>query len=136
MRTSLDPRRPAADSLHARLLGLPDRLLFGPESERPGAGGVLRRLARYPYALLRDLAGGKLNLHAMGLVYASLLSIIPLVALSFGILKAFDAQDVLRPMVRDFFDPMGASADEFTDQVMGFAKKVHGGLVGSLGLGV
>jgi membrane protein len=118
------------------LCALPDRVLFGPASRASSLPARLLRYARYPYALLRDLAGGKLNLHAMGLVYASLLSIIPLVALSFGILKAFDAQDVLRPMVRDFFDPMGSSADEFTDQVMGFAKKVRGGLVGSLGLGL
>src|SRR6204780_4938928 len=134
MRTSLDPRRPAADSLHARLLGLPDRLLFGPESERPGAGGVLRRLARYPYALLRDLAGGKLNLHAMGLVYASLLAVIPLLAFSFGILAGFHAQGVLEPLVHDFFGPMGSAADELTARVMEFANKVRGGLVGSVGL--
>jgi membrane protein len=72
----------------------------------------------------------------MGLVYASLLSIIPLVALSFGILKAFDAQDALRPLVHAFFEPMGSAADQFTDQVMTFAKNVRGGLVGFLGFGV
>jgi membrane protein len=118
------------------LRALPDRVLFGPASRRAGLLSALLRFLRYPYALARDLAGGKLNLHAMGLVYASLLSIIPLVALSFGILKSFDAQDALRPLVHDFFDPMGSSADEFTDQVMTFAKKVRGGLVGSLGLGL
>jgi membrane protein len=118
------------------LCELPDRLLFGSTSRRAGLVPALMRVARYPYALVRDLIGGKLNLHAMGLVYASLLSIIPLVALSFGLLKAFDAQDALRPLVHDFFDPMGAAADQFTDQVMGFAKKVRGGLVGSLGFGV
>lgn len=118
------------------LCELPDRLLFGSTSRRAGLAPGLLRLARYPYALVRDLIGGKLNLHAMSLVYASLLSIIPLVALSFGILKAFDAQDALRPLVHDFFDPMGAAADQFTDQVMAFAKKVRGGLVGVLGLGV
>ena len=125
-----------AQSAWRWLYALPDRLLFGPASRRSGLVPALLRYARYPYALLRDLAGGKLNLHAMGLVYASLLSIIPLVALSFGILKAFDAQDALRPLLRDFFDPMGSSADQFTDQVMNFAKKVRGGLVGSVGLGL
>src|ERR1700683_1589962 len=134
MRTSPDPRRPAADSLHARLLALPDRLLFGPEAERPGAGGMLRRLARYPYALLRDLAGGKLNLHAMGRVYASVLAIIPLLAFSFGLLAGFHAQGILEPLVHDFFGPMGSAADELTARTMEFANKVRGGLVGSVGL--
>jgi membrane protein len=115
---------------------LPDRWLFGGASQSHGTTAVLLRAARYPFALLRDLAGGQLNLHAMGLVYASLLSIVPLVALSFGILKAFEAEDVLRPLVREFFSPMGRAADQFTDHVMTFASHVHGGLVGSLGFGL
>jgi membrane protein len=113
---------------------LPDQLLFGPEAERPGIGGRLRRMARYPYALLRDLAGGKLNLHAIGLVYASVLAIVPLLAFSFGILAGFHAQGVLEPLVHDFFGPMGSAADELTARVMEFANKVRGGLVGSVGL--
>ena len=69
-------------------------------------------------------------------MYASLLPIIPLLALSFGILATFHAQDVLRPLVHDFFAPMGAASNKFTDRVMDFARNVHGGLVGSLGLGL
>ena len=123
-------------SLWRWLRALPERTLFGAASEGPGALAWLRRAARYPYALLRDLAGGQITLHATGLVYASLLSIIPLVALSFGILKALDAEPVLRPLVYEFFRPMGPAANEFTDHVMGFASRVHGGLVGTLGFGL
>ena len=119
-----------------RLHSLPERVLFGGASQRPGALGTLLRPARYLYALLRDLTGGQLNLHATGLVYASLLSIIPLVALSLGILKALDAEEVLRPLVYEFLSPMGSAANEFTDHVMTFARRVHGGLVGSLGFGL
>jgi membrane protein len=119
-----------------RLRSLPERALFGAASRRPGPLALLLRAARYPYALLRDLAGGQINLHATGLVYASLLSIIPLVALSLGVLKALDAEDVLRPLVYEFLSPMGSSANTFTDHVMSFARNVHGGLVGTLGFGV
>jgi membrane protein len=118
-----------------RWCALPDQLLFGPASRQAGMAARLRRAARYPYALLRDLADGRLNLHATGLVYASLLSIIPLLALSFAILATFHAQDVLRPLVHDFFAPMGAASNKFTDRVMDYARNVHGGLVSSLGLG-
>jgi membrane protein len=117
-----------------RLCALPDQLLFGPASRQAGVSAQLRRAARFPYALLRDLTEGRLNLHATGLVYASLLSIIPLLALSFGILATFHAQDVLRPLVHDFFAPMGAASNRFTDRVMDYARNVHGGLVSSLGL--
>jgi membrane protein len=126
--------RPASGNLWTRMRALPDRLLFGPEAEQPGVGALLRRLARYPYALLRDLAGGKLNLHAIGLVYASVLAIIPLLAFSFGILAGFHAQGVLEPLVHNFFGPMGSAADELTARVMEFANNVRGGLVGSVGL--
>jgi membrane protein len=118
-----------------RLCALPDQLLFGPTSRQPGVRGRLRRIARYPYALVRDLTDGRLNLHATGLVYASILLIIPLLALSFGILATFHAQDVLRPLVHDFFAPMGPVSNKFTDRVMDYARNVHGGLVSSLGLG-
>jgi membrane protein len=94
----------------------------------------LRRLLRFPYALWRDLQSGQLNLHAMGLVYATLLALIPLVAFSFALLKGFGAQRTLEPLVHDFFLPMGAGADELTRKVMDFADKVRGGLVGSVGL--
>ncbi|MGH8230342.1 MAG: YihY/virulence factor BrkB family protein, partial [Steroidobacteraceae bacterium] len=132
--TAIPPRRARLADLRIRLRRLPDDWLFGSAAEQPGITGVLRRLARYPYALLRDLAGGKLNLHAMGLVYASLLAVIPLLAFSFGILRGFHAQGVLEPLVRDFFAPMGDAADALTARVMDFASKVRGGLVGSVGL--
>src|ERR1035441_8011233 len=90
--STIPAARPTPESLWTRVRRLPEQLLFGPEAERPGAGGLLRRLARYPYALLRDLAGGRLNLHAVGLVYASVLAIIPLLAVSIGILASFHAQ--------------------------------------------
>ncbi len=123
-----------ADGVWAHLQQWPDTLLFGPESEQPTAGGRLRRATRYPYALLRDLLTGKLTLHAMGLVYTSLLAIVPLLAFSFGILKAFHAQGVLEPLVHEFFRPMGSAADDLTARVMDFANTVRGALVGSLGL--
>jgi membrane protein len=128
-----DARR-APESVWTRVQCLPDRLLFGPEAEQPGALAALRRLARYPYALVRDLSGGKLNLHAIGLVYASVLAFIPLLAFSFGLLAGFHAQGILQPLVHDFFGPMGSAADELTARVMEFADKVRGGLVGSVGL--
>lgn len=124
----------SGDNVWSRLQNLPDRLLFGPESEEADAHGRLRRAARYPYALLRDLAGGKLTLHAMGLVYTSLLAIVPLLAFSFGILKAFHAQSALEPLVHEFFRPMGSAAEELTARTMEFANKVRGDLVGSVGL--
>ncbi|MEP7312169.1 MAG: YihY/virulence factor BrkB family protein, partial [Pseudomonadota bacterium] len=91
------------------------------------------RALRYPYAVLRDLLAGQLNLRAMSLVYATLLSIIPAVALSFAILKAFGVHRELEPVIFEFFRPLGATAHDLTSRIMNFADNVRSGLVGSVG---
>ena len=112
-----------------------DRYLFGEYSAGTTPGALTLRLLRYPYALLRDLSRGQINLYAMGLVYATLLSLVPLIAFAFAVLKAFGAHRELEPVILEFFKPMGqASATEFTQRVMEFANNVSTGVVGSLGL--
>jgi membrane protein len=111
-----------------------DRYLFGEFSEGPTPGGRALRLLRYPYAILRDLSRGQINLHAMGLVYATLLSLVPLIAFAFAVLKAFGAHRELAPLIEEFFKPVGSTAHELTARVMAFADSVSTGVVGSLGL--
>jgi membrane protein len=112
-----------------------DKYLFGEYSEGATPGALAMRLLRYPYALLRDLSRGQINLYAMGLVYATLLSLVPLIAFAFAVLKAFGAHTELQPIILEFFRPMGATAaEEFTQKVMDFANSVSTGLVGSVGL--
>jgi hypothetical protein len=66
------------------------------------------RLLRYPYAVVRDLARGEINLRAMGLVYTTLLSLIPLLAFSLAILARSSAcHRDLEPIVYEFFKPGG-----------------------------
>ena len=48
----------------------------------------LFNVARYIYVVLDDLAKGELTLRAMSLVYTTLLSLVPLMAVSFSVLKA------------------------------------------------
>ena len=65
-----------------------------------------------------------INLRAMGLVFTSLLSLIPLLAFSFAILKVFGAHRDLEPIVYEFFRPVGAAtATELTARVMSFADR-------------
>jgi membrane protein len=111
-----------------------DRILFGEYSAGGNPGAIALRLLRYPYAILRDLSRGQINLYAMGLVYATLLSLVPLIAFAFAVLKAFGAHRELQPIIYEFFKPVGASAGELTNRVMEFADRVSTGIVGSLGL--
>jgi membrane protein len=117
-----------------RIWAFLDWCFFGPASMRVGLGGAALRVLRYPYAVVRDLLRGEINLRAMGLVYTTLLSLIPLLAFSFAILKLFGGHRDLEPIVYEFFRPVGgAAATELTRRVVQFANHVSSGIVGSLG---
>ena len=72
---------------------------------RQGLG--LIRIARTVYVLVRDIADGQLTLRAMSLVYTTLLSLVPLLAVSFSVLKGFGVQNELKPILLNFLAPMG-----------------------------
>ena len=112
-----------------------EQVLFEPD--RQPHLPLLRRLLsvlRYPYALLRDLWHGDLNLRAMSLVYTTLLSIVPLAAFAFAVLKGFGLHRDLEPVIYEFLKPTGPRASEMTAQVMDFIDNTHGTVLGSLGL--
>ncbi len=118
----------------ARIWAFLDDWFFG-SAERGGpVRGKLIRGLSYLYAVVRDLAGGQINLRAMGLVYTTLLTLIPLAAFSFAILKLFGARGDLEPVVYQFFSALGpADAAKVTSRVVLFADHVSGGVLGSVG---
>jgi len=119
----------------ARIWAFLDWCFFGPASTRQTPLALALRILRYPYAVIRDLTRGDINLRAMGLVYMSLLSIIPLVAFAFVILKIFGARHDLEPIVYEFFRPMGEPiADQLAKRVVEFAHRVSTSVVGFVGL--
>jgi membrane protein len=94
----------------------------------------LARILRYPYALIRDVTRGDLTLRAMSLVYTTLLSIVPLIALSFSVLKGLGFHRELEPVLYTFLEPLGEKAYDITAKVMEFVDNVRGGVLGSIGL--
>jgi membrane protein len=94
----------------------------------------LLRFLRFPYALLRDFARGDLTLRAMSLIYTTLLSIVPLIALMFSLLKGLGYHEDLEPMLYNFLEPLGDKATELTGQVMGFVENIRTGVLTSVGL--
>src|SRR5215475_1993589 len=118
----------------ARIWGFLDWCFFGPASVRAGYLGLTLRILRYPYAVVRDLSRGEINLRAMSLVYTTLLSLIPLLAFSFAVLKVFGGHRDLEPILYEFFRPVGGpAAQELTTRVLQFASRVSSGVVGSVG---
>lgn len=93
-----------------------------------------QRGLRTVFILTRDLVGGQLTLRAMSLVYTTLLSIVPLLALSFSVLKAFGVYNQIEPMLLKFVEPLGEKGDEIVHQISIFIEKMNVGVLGALGL--
>lgn len=85
--------------------------------------------------LIDDVYKGRLNLYAMSLVYTTLLSIVPVLAVSFSVLKAFGVHNQLEPTLLTFLAPLGAKGVEITRQVIEFVDNIKVGVLGALGLG-
>jgi membrane protein len=100
----------------------------------PRAGAV--RVLRVVHMVAREIAAGQLTLRAMSLVYTTLLSLVPLLAVSFSVLKGFGVQDQLQPMLVKVLAPLGEAGVEITMRIVEFVENVRVGLLGSVGLGL
>ncbi len=89
---------------------------------------------RLAVVLMRDLTKGQLNLRAMGLVYTTLLALVPLLAISFSVLKAFGVYNQIEPILLGFLEPLGEQGVKITSNVMGFINNINVGVLGSVGL--
>jgi membrane protein len=97
----------------------------------------LIKLLRLVYVAVREFAKGELTLRAMSLVYTTLLSIVPLLAISFSVLKAFGLHNqVVEPFLLKALAPLGPKGEEITFKIIGFVENVRVGVLSSLGLGL
>jgi membrane protein len=108
--------------------------IWDPDIDRlppwPRAG--LRAL-RMLWTIARDLRSGELTLRAMSLVYTTMLSIVPLLAVSFSVLKGFGVHDKLETAILRFLPP-GQSGEEIGLKIIEFVDNVKVGVLGSVGL--
>src|SRR5690606_28181354 len=92
------------------------------------------RLARLLFVLVREFANGQLNLRAMSLVYTTLLSMVPLLAVSFSVLKAFRVQNQTEPLLLNLVAPLGEMGNQLVMNVRGFVENLKLAALGSVGL--
>jgi membrane protein len=113
-----------------------DAAVFSRASGRAGLVRRIARIGRYPYAVIRDLAGGQINMRATALVFTTMLSLVPLLAFTFIIMHQLGghAGRDLQPIVMDFFRPVGAGAGDMTREVLQFAGRLRRGVVGFVGI--
>lgn len=95
---------------------------------------ALLRTGRYVFALCRDLFEGQISMRAISLVYTTLLSLVPILALAFSVLKAFGVHNTLEPLLTELLRPLGSQSDEVISNILGFVDKMKVGVLGSVGL--
>ena len=99
-----------------------------------GLHKLLVFVLRVLHLLFRELMGGQLNLRAMSLVYTTLLSIVPLLAVSFSVLKGFGVHNKIEVLLYNVLTPLGPGGVEITDKIVSFVENVRVGVLGSIGL--
>jgi membrane protein len=119
-----------------QLAALQERAIRARRARGSGYGAWGFRALGILLVVLRDVAFGQLTLRAMSLVYTTLLSIVPLLALSFSVLKAFGVHNQIEPALARFLAPLGERGNEVTAQIIQFIGNMNVGVLGSLGLGL
>lgn len=94
----------------------------------------LQVLGRHLYVTIRDVVDGELTMRAMSLVYSTLLSVVPMLALTFSILKALGAHNALRPVMLELLRPLGPDAPLLTARIVGFVEGVDVGVLSTVGV--
>ncbi|WP_263078495.1 YihY/virulence factor BrkB family protein [Endozoicomonas sp. Mp262] len=91
---------------------------------------------RIIYAVSRDLTNGQLSLRAMSLVYTTIISLVPLLALSFSVLKGFGVHNQIEPALNNLLGPLGEKRFDVVSNIIGFVDNIKVGVLGAVGLGL
>lgn len=90
--------------------------------------------ARLLYGIVLKFADGQLNRQASSLAYTTLLSLVPLLAVTFSVLKGFGVQNQLEPLLARFLEPLGEAGLEASHKILDFVENLRVGVLGSLGI--
>ena len=121
-------------SLYARLQTLPQYILETDVTALPRFKAYGVGVSRLVFAIGRDLTEEHLTLRAMSLVYTTLLSMVPLLALSFSVLKGFGVHNQIEPLLLGFLQPLGDRGAEVAANIIRFVENMRVGVLGFLGL--
>jgi len=110
-------------------------LIWDPEiSEVSRFKRLTRSLLEIVFRVIRDFIENLVNLEAMALAFKTLLSLAPLLAVIFSILKGFGVHNRMEPALAEALSPLGEKGKEVTAYLIGFVDKMSAGALGSIGL--
>ncbi len=99
--------------------------------ELSAVGRFLLRLGQVGSLVIRDFFKDRCMLQASALTYTTLLSIVPLLALMFAVLKGFGVQDFIEPLV---IKHLVVGSESVVEQLMTYIDNTNFGRLGAVGL--
>jgi membrane protein len=99
----------------------------------PARAAVVRAL-RVGHMVIREIIDGQINVRAASLVYTTLLSLVPVLALSFALFKGFGVHHDLQPALMSYLEPLGERGVELGNQLFDMVESVNVRSLGVLGL--
>lgn len=103
-------------------------------SDNTAPRSAWRHLLQIVAVVGHDLAFGMITLRAMSLVYTTILSMVPLLAVSISVLKGFGVHGQLEPALANLLEPLGPQSGEISLRIVGFVENMKIGVLGALGL--
>lgn len=103
-------------------------------ADRGRLGRAVVTIGRIVDTIVREFNRGQITLQVTGLAYTTLLSIVPLLAVSFSVLKAFGVYNELEPLMQEFLQPLGQQGQEVQRRILEFVNNLRVGVLGSVGL--
>ncbi|MHB8173869.1 MAG: YihY/virulence factor BrkB family protein, partial [Nitrospirota bacterium] len=86
------------------------------------------------YSIARQFRDFQLQLRTMSLVYTTLLSIVPLLAVSFSVLQAFGVHNQIAPFLSGFLKPLGPQGAVITNKIIEYIGRIKVGVLSTIGL--
>jgi membrane protein len=84
--------------------------------------------------VLQKYYADELSVRAASLSYWSLLSLVPFLAVTFSVLKAFGGHDLIAPLLIALLEPLGHDRHEIVKRIVGFVDNTNVGVLGAVGV--
>lgn len=98
----------------------------------------LRRTAvfcvRLAYKISERFRDNELHIQSTSLAYTTLLSVVPLLAVAFSVLKGFGVQNQLEPMLMQSLEPLGDKGAELGERILKFVNNLNFTVLGFTGI--
>ncbi|PIE82253.1 MAG: hypothetical protein CSA10_00920 [Cardiobacteriales bacterium] len=87
-----------------------------------------------PFALVRAYLKERLPEDAQAMVYITLLTLVPLLAVAFALLRGFGVEGLIEPWLNELFAPMGSAGNQVSSYLIEFVGQTRAGGLGIVGI--